>query len=61
MANRAVSNPDIVAYLQAKQPLARGPGTPEDCAGAAVFLCSDKARLITGVILPVDAGWSVSP
>ena len=35
-------------------------GYTEDCADAAVFLCSDQARLITGAVLPVDAGWGVS-
>jgi NAD(P)-dependent dehydrogenase (short-subunit alcohol dehydrogenase family) len=30
--------------------------TSEDIAAAAVFLTSDKARAITGVILPVDGG-----
>lgn len=29
---------------------------PEDIANAAVFLCSDEARFITGAALPVDAG-----
>jgi len=29
---------------------------PEDIAEAALFLCSQKARFITGVTLPVDAG-----
>jgi len=29
---------------------------PEDIANAAVFLCSDEARYITGAALPVDAG-----
>jgi NAD(P)-dependent dehydrogenase (short-subunit alcohol dehydrogenase family) len=60
MAARAVGDPAIRAFLQVKQPLAPGPGAPEDCAGAAVFLCSDAARLITGVVLPVDGGWCVS-
>ena len=31
-------------------------GTAEDVAQAAVFLASDEARWITGVLLPVDAG-----
>jgi NAD(P)-dependent dehydrogenase (short-subunit alcohol dehydrogenase family) len=30
---------------------------PEDIANAAVFLASSRARYITGVVLPVDAGW----
>lgn len=33
-------------------------GQPDDIAGAAVFLASDEARFITGVTLPVDAGWT---
>ena len=31
-------------------------GTPEDCAGAVVMLCSDEGRYITGVNLYVDGG-----
>lgn len=31
---------------------------PEDIADAVAFLCSPQARLITGVLLPVDAGWA---
>jgi NAD(P)-dependent dehydrogenase (short-subunit alcohol dehydrogenase family) len=31
--------------------------TPEDIAEAVAFLCSDSARAITGVTLPVDSGW----
>jgi NAD(P)-dependent dehydrogenase (short-subunit alcohol dehydrogenase family) len=33
-------------------------GEPGDLGGAAVFLCSAAARFITGVILPVDGGYS---
>ncbi len=32
--------------------------TPEDCAEAAAFLASDRARNITGVWLPVDGGYT---
>jgi NAD(P)-dependent dehydrogenase (short-subunit alcohol dehydrogenase family) len=60
MAARATQDADILRFLETKQPLARGPIRPEDLADAAVFLCSDAARLITGVVLPVDAGWCVS-
>ncbi|MDH3498699.1 MAG: SDR family oxidoreductase [Acidimicrobiia bacterium] len=31
-------------------------GEPQDVANAIVFLCSDQARWITGVTLPVDGG-----
>jgi NAD(P)-dependent dehydrogenase (short-subunit alcohol dehydrogenase family) len=30
---------------------------PEEVAGAVAFLLSDDARAITGVVLPVDAGY----
>lgn len=30
--------------------------TPEDCADLVVFLCSERARHITGAVLPVDGG-----
>ena len=33
-----------------------GLGQPMDMAQAALFLASDEARIITGVILPVDSG-----
>ena len=33
------------------------PITAEDCAEAAVYLCSDAARNVTGVLLPVDGGY----
>jgi meso-butanediol dehydrogenase/(S,S)-butanediol dehydrogenase/diacetyl reductase len=33
-------------------------GQPRDIAGAAVFLCTDAASMITGHVLPVDGGWT---
>lgn len=33
-------------------------GEPVDVAGAVVFLCSEAARFITGVILPIDGGYA---
>jgi NAD(P)-dependent dehydrogenase (short-subunit alcohol dehydrogenase family) len=60
MSERAVNDPAIRHYLRTKQPLTADPGQPEDCSDAAVFLCSDAARFITGVVLPLDGGWCVS-
>ena len=41
-----------------RTPLGRW-ATPEDIAGAVVFLCSPAARFITGAVLPVDGGYLV--
>jgi NAD(P)-dependent dehydrogenase (short-subunit alcohol dehydrogenase family) len=60
MAARAVQDEAIRHFLCTKQPLTAGPGRPEDCSEAAVFLCSDAARFVTGVVLPIDGGWCVS-
>jgi NAD(P)-dependent dehydrogenase (short-subunit alcohol dehydrogenase family) len=32
-------------------------GQPEDGAAAVLFLCSEQANYITGVVLPVDGGF----
>jgi len=42
------------------QPLPRK-GRPEDVAEAAVFLASDRAAHITGIVLPVDGGTTAGP
>ena len=60
MAGRAVGDPAIRAYLATKQPMAGGPGTAEDCAEAALYLCEPASRFLTGVVLNVDGGWCVS-
>ncbi len=35
-------------------------GCPEDVAGPVLFLCSRAARFVTGVVLPVDGGYSIA-
>jgi 2-dehydro-3-deoxy-D-gluconate 5-dehydrogenase len=46
------------AMLMARTPAGRW-GEPDECAGAIVFLSSPAAQFVTGVILPVDGGYSV--
>jgi NAD(P)-dependent dehydrogenase (short-subunit alcohol dehydrogenase family) len=60
MAARAAGDPEIRRYLATKQPIAGGPGSPEDCAEAALYLCEPSSRFVTGTVLPVDGGWTVS-
>src|SRR5207253_5046327 len=42
MSGRAVSDPAIRSYLAIKQPLADGPGTPDDCAEAALYRSEER-------------------
>ena len=46
----------VAAHTGSMHPLGR-PITAEDCAEAAVYLCSDGAANVTGVLLPVDGGY----
>ncbi|HEY8093349.1 MAG TPA: SDR family oxidoreductase [Acidimicrobiales bacterium] len=60
MSRRAASNPATVAFAERKQPLAGGFLDPADIAAAAAFLCSDDSRQVTGQIIAVDGGWTVT-
>ncbi len=46
--------------LRYMQPLERE-ALPEDVANAVVFLASDRAAQITGVVLPIDGGTTAGP
>lgn len=54
-----VADPARSEAIVARTPLGRW-GQPADVAGAALFLASPAAAFITGVILPVDGGYSVA-
>lgn len=45
----------LAPVLDSNQPLKRH-GKPDDVAQAALYLCSDRAAQVTGVVLPVDGG-----
>lgn len=61
MSQRAVGANAIMEFIQTKQPLDGGRvGIPEDADGAAVFLLSDHSKFITGQVIAVDGGWSIS-
>lgn len=49
---------DMTRTIEMTQPLQRA-GTPTDAAQAALFLASDRAAQVTGLVLPVDGGTSV--
>ena len=60
MAARAVNDDRLRPYLASKQPMAGGPGSADDVAEAALYLCEPASRFVTGAELVVDGGWSVS-
>ena len=37
-----------------------GPIAPEDIAAAALYLASDQSRMVTGQVLPIDSGVTIS-
>ncbi len=52
-------DPTRAAPILARTPMGRW-GTPADVAGPVLFLASDLAQFVTGVVLPVDGGYMVS-
>lgn len=57
MADRTRATPELLEQVAFWQPL--GPiGEVDDVAEAAAYLASDRAKFITGIVLPVDGGWS---
>jgi len=61
MAKRAAGDESIQRFISTKQPLDGGRiGRPEDLDAAVVFFLSDQSKFVTGQVLSVDGGWSVS-
>ena len=55
---RGIPRERLRAERDARVPLGGKMGTAWDTAHAALFLASDEAKFITGVVLPVDGGQS---
>lgn len=53
------SDPERKARVMARTPMGHM-GQPEDIGAAALYLSGEDARYITGVVLPVDGGNSIS-
>lgn len=61
MSQRAQANDEVLEFIASKQPLDGGRiGQPADLDAAAVYFMSDESKFVTGQVLAVDGGWSVS-
>ena len=56
MTTAIFSNPELLETVMHHTPLGRLP-EPDDIAAAILFLCSNAARCITGIVLPIDSGY----
>ena len=56
MTTAIFSDPSVLNTVMQHTPLGRLPEV-DDVAAAILFLCSDAARCITGIVLPVDSGF----
>lgn len=54
------ANLDQSAIVRVMQPLQRV-GSPRDVANAVLYLASDAAAQVTGIVLPVDGGTTAGP
>jgi NAD(P)-dependent dehydrogenase (short-subunit alcohol dehydrogenase family) len=60
MSARAVTDEDIVGYIEKKQALDGGRvGQPSDLDGLSTYFMSDLSAFTTGQVVAVDGGWSV--
>lgn len=56
---RLAPSPEAMAAAVKAVPLGRL-GTAQEVADMALFLCSSKARYVTGAVIPVDGGMSIA-
>jgi NAD(P)-dependent dehydrogenase (short-subunit alcohol dehydrogenase family) len=59
-SERSEADPELSEFLKKKQPLTDGMFEAVEVARAALFLLSEDSRPVTGEVIRVDAGWSVS-
>ncbi len=55
-----ITNYDMGPVLRYMQPLERE-AQPEDVANAVVFLASERAAQVTGIVFPIDGGTTAGP
>jgi NAD(P)-dependent dehydrogenase (short-subunit alcohol dehydrogenase family) len=55
-----ITNYEMGPVLKYMQPLERE-AQPEDVANAVVFLASDRAAQVTGIVFPIDGGTTAGP
>jgi len=60
MSARAQTDQGIVEFIRQKQPLSAGLLEAADVAQTALFLLSERSRYVTGQVVAVDGGWSVT-
>jgi 3-oxoacyl-[acyl-carrier protein] reductase len=59
MTSEVLNQPEFRSRALSRIPLQRF-ADGDDVADAVVFLCTPAARYITGVVLPVDGGYSIT-
>ncbi len=60
MSARAQADPEILEFVRRKQSLKGGLLEAADVAETALFLLSERSHQVTGQVLAVDGGWSVT-